>query len=120
MPARAGAAFRAVLDWLLRTGEFEQATRDADTFLAIEMPAAYAWDFTRADAARIRQPVLSILGAHSPIRAQKVHEILAGWVPQTEKLVLLNAEHALALMDLPGIAGALAAYFVRYPIAMHV
>ena len=33
------------------------------------------------------------------------------------KLVLPNAEHALALMDPPGIAKALADYFVRHPMA---
>jgi len=43
--------------------------------------------------------VLSILGSHSPERAQKVHQVLQQWVPQTEKYVLPSAEHALPLMD---------------------
>jgi pimeloyl-ACP methyl ester carboxylesterase len=116
LETRAGEAFRGVLDWLLKTGEYDQAVRDADTFLLVEMPAAFAWNFTPQDAARIKQPVLSILGVHSPVRAQKVHEVLKAWVPQTEKLVLPNAEHALALMDPPGIAKALADFFARHPI----
>ena len=118
LETRAGQAFRGVLDWLTTTGEFDQAVRDADTFLKVEMPAAFAWDFTPDDARRITQPVLSILGVHSPDRARRVHEILTQWVPQTEEVVLPNAEHALALMDPPGIAKALAGWLARHP--MHV
>ena len=116
LETRAGAAFRGVLDWLLKSGEFDQAVADADTFLQVEMPAAYAWNFSREDAARIRQPVLSLLGAHSPERAQRVHQVLKEWVPQTETLVLPNADHALPLMDPPGIAEAVASFLARYPI----
>jgi pimeloyl-ACP methyl ester carboxylesterase len=116
LETRAGGSFRGVLDWLTTTGEFDQAIRDSDTFLQVELPAAYNWTFTPEDAKRLRQPVLSILGAHSPERAQTVHEILVEWVPQTETATLPDAEHALPLMDPPGIAEALAAWFVRHPL----
>ena len=116
LETRAGDAFRGVLDWLLRSGEFEQAVADADTFLLVEMPAAFAWSFTPGDAARIRQPVLSVLGADSPERAKRVHQVLQSWMPQTETLVLPNADHALPLMDPPGIASAVADWLVRNPI----
>jgi pimeloyl-ACP methyl ester carboxylesterase len=116
LETRAGQAFRGVLDWLTTTGEFDQAVRDADTFLQVEMPAAYAWSFTPQDGARLKQPVLSILGAHSPERAQRVHEIFKKWVPQTETAVLPEAEHALPLMDPPGIAKAVADWLARYPM----
>lgn len=116
LETRAGDAFRDVLNFLTQTGEFEQAVQDAGTFLTVEMPAAYAWNFTRAEAARITGPVLSILGAHSPARAQRVHQILCEWVPQTETLTLPKAEHALALMDPPGIAEAIAGYLARHPL----
>jgi pimeloyl-ACP methyl ester carboxylesterase len=116
LETRAGGAFRGVLNWLTTTGEFDQAVQDADTFLQIEMPAAYRWNFTPDDARRVKQPVLSILGAHSPERAQKVNEILTKWIPQTETATLPNAEHALPLMDPPGIANALSAWFARHPV----
>jgi pimeloyl-ACP methyl ester carboxylesterase len=118
LETRAGEAFRGVLDWLQTTGEFDQAVKDADTFLMVEMPAAYAWNFTPEDAKRIKQPVVSILGSHSPERAQKVHAILTEWVPQTETLTLPNAEHALALMDPPGIAKALSEWLARHPMSV--
>lgn len=116
LETRAGGAFREVLDWLTTTGEFEQAVRDAGTFLGVEMPAAYAWNFGPEDAQRIKQPVLSILGAKSPERAQKVHEILKQWIPQTEEIKLENAEHALPLMDPPGIAGTIGGWLAKHPI----
>jgi pimeloyl-ACP methyl ester carboxylesterase len=116
LETRAGGAFREVLDWLTRTGEFDQAVKDAGTFLKVEMPAAYAWDFTPADAKRITQPTLSVLGSHSPARAQKVHEILTQWIPQTETLTLVSAEHALPLLDPPGIAVSLAEYLAKHPM----
>lgn len=119
LETRAGDAFRGVLDWILKSGEFDQAVADADTFLLVEMPAAFAWTFTPEDAARLRQPLLSVLGAHSPQRAQRVHQVLQRWVPQTETLVLPNADHALPLMDPPGIAAAVAAWLGRNPMRAH-
>lgn len=116
LETRAGGAFREVLDWLTETGEFDQAVADADTFLQVEMPAAYRWNFTPDHAKRIDQPVLSVLGVQSPERAQKVHEILKRWVPQTQEVFLENAEHALPLMDPPGIAKTLAEWLARNPM----
>jgi pimeloyl-ACP methyl ester carboxylesterase len=116
LQTRAGEAFRDVLNFLLNSGEFETAVRDADTFLQVEMPAAYRWQFTPEMGANIKCPVLSILGSNSPIRAQRVEGYLISWIPQTEKLVLPGAEHALALFDPPGIAKAVGDWFAKYPM----
>jgi pimeloyl-ACP methyl ester carboxylesterase len=113
LQSRAGEAFREVLDYLTASGEFEQAVQDADTFLQIEMPAAFGWSFTPADAARIAQPVLSILGAHSAQRAHLVHDALSVWIPQTQLCVLDRADHALPLMDPHGIARDIASFLDR-------
>jgi pimeloyl-ACP methyl ester carboxylesterase len=118
LQTRAGEAFRDVLDFLLKTGEFDTAVKDADTFLQVEMPSAYRWDFGPEQAAQLKMPVVSILGANSPPRAQKVEEFLITWIPQTEKVTLPGAEHALALFDPPGIARALAGWFSKYPIGV--
>jgi pimeloyl-ACP methyl ester carboxylesterase len=118
LQTRAGEAFRDVIDFLLNSGEFETAIKDADTFLQVEMPAAYQWDFTPQQAAQLKMPVASILGQHSPPRAQKVEAFLIEWIPQTEQVVLPRAEHALALFDPPGIAQVLADWFAKYPIGV--
>jgi pimeloyl-ACP methyl ester carboxylesterase len=113
LESRAGEAFATVLDFLRESGEFEQAVADADTFLQVEMPAAFRWEFTPAMAGTIEAPVLSVLGAHSPERPQHVHRVMTQWVPQTELLVLQDAEHALPMMNPPEIARELAAFFGR-------
>lgn len=120
LETRAAGAFRGVLDFLTKTGEFEQAVRDADTFLQIEMPAAYRWNFTPEIAGTLKCPVLSILGSHSPERAQAVHDVLKRWVPHTEDATLPKAEHALPLMDPPGIATVIVEWCSRHPIGATV
>lgn len=116
LETRAAGAFRGVLDFLTQTGEFDQAVLDADTFLNIEMPAAYRWNFTPEIAAEIKPPMLSILGSQSPERARGVQEVLERWAPQTQEAVLPGAEHALPLMDPPGIAKVIVEWCSRYPI----
>jgi hypothetical protein len=54
-------------------GAFAQAVADADTFFRIEFPALEQWSFTQAEARRITQPVLAVLGADS-------HTLWPGWV----------------------------------------
>jgi pimeloyl-ACP methyl ester carboxylesterase len=116
LDSRAGEAFHAVHDWLRKTGEFEQALADFPTFMRTELPAAFAFTFGRPDAARLKVPLLSVLGSHSPERAQKVHGIMLQWMPQTETAVIPNAEHALPLLDPPGTAKVLAEFFSRHPM----
>jgi hypothetical protein len=53
--------YRSVLDHVL-PGAFAQAVTDADTFFRIELTALEEWSFTQADAGRITQPVLAVLG----------------------------------------------------------
>ena len=116
LDTRAGEFVRGVLEFLVKSGEFDQAVRDADTFLEVEMPGAYAWNFTPEQATGIKCPVLSILGTHSPDRAKAVDQIFVRWVPQTEQLVLEGADHALPLMDPPGIAKLVAEWLTKYPM----
>jgi pimeloyl-ACP methyl ester carboxylesterase len=117
LETRAAGAFRGVLDFLTGSGEFDQAVTDADTFLNIEMPAAYRWNFTPEIAATLKTPVLSILGSDSPERARGVHEVLKRWVSQTQEVILPNAEHALPLLDPPGIARVVVDWCSQFPIS---
>jgi pimeloyl-ACP methyl ester carboxylesterase/heme-degrading monooxygenase HmoA len=114
--SRAGQSFSAVFDYLEASGELDRAVADADTFLHAEMPAAFRWGFSPEQAGRISQPVLSVLGSHSPQRPQHVHRVLTEWVPQTELLTLAGAEHALPSMNPPELASALADYFDRHAL----
>jgi pimeloyl-ACP methyl ester carboxylesterase len=113
-----GPGYRDVLDRVV-PGAFAQAVTDADTFFQFEMPALQQWSFTKADAARIEQPVLSVIGSESHtlwIGRREVHELVQAWFPRTEPFVLQGAAHALQIVNPAGMAEGLAGFFARHPI----
>jgi pimeloyl-ACP methyl ester carboxylesterase len=114
-----GPDYRDVLDRVL-PGAFAQAVTDADTFFRFEMPALQQWSFTKADAGRIKQPVLSVVGSESHtlwIGRTEVHELVQAWFPRPEAFVLQGAGHELQIMNPTGMAEGLAGFFARHPIA---
>lgn len=113
-----GPDYRSVLDQVL-PGAFEQGVKDADTFFGQELPALQQWALKREDAARITQPVLSVVGAESkevsPIWPER-HEMLLTWLPKAEGFVLADATHLLHVQHPRAVAEALAAFFARHPL----
>ena len=113
-----GPDYRGVLDRAL-PGAFAQAVTDADTFFAQELPAVQQWTFSRETAARITQPVLSMMGAKSkevsPIWPER-HELILAWLPKAEGFVLPDATHLLHVQQPRAAAEALAAFFARHPL----
>jgi len=114
-----GPGYRAVLDQAL-PGAFDQYVANADTFFSHQLPALQQWSFNREHASRITQPVLAVIGAKSkelsPIWNER-QELLLAWLPNAEPFVLPNATHLLQVENPRGMAQALAAFFVRYPIS---
>jgi pimeloyl-ACP methyl ester carboxylesterase len=113
-----GPDYRSVLDQVL-PGAFEQGVKDADTFFGQELPALQQWALKREDAARITQPVLSVVGAKSkevsPIWPER-HEMVLTWLPKAEGFVLADATHLLHVQHPRAVAEALAAFFARHPL----
>lgn len=103
-------------------GAFSQAVADAATTFESELPALVNWEFLEADARRITQPALTVLGggsvALSP-RFGETYQLLLNWLPQAEGFVLPKATHFLHLESQAaarGMAVALAEFFARHPI----
>jgi pimeloyl-ACP methyl ester carboxylesterase len=118
LQAVVGPEYRSVLDRVL-PGAFAQAVADADTFFRIELPALQQWSFTQADAGRITQAVLAVLGADSHTVFPgwvEVHQLVQAWLPQAEAFVLKGATHALQIIDPKGMAAGLAGFFARHPL----
>jgi pimeloyl-ACP methyl ester carboxylesterase len=118
LQASVGPEYRSVLDRVL-PGAFAQAVADADTFFRIELPALQQWSFTQADAGRITQAVLAVLGADSHTVFPgwvEVHQLVQAWLPQAEAFVLKGATHALQIIDPKGMAAGLAGFFARHPL----
>ena len=115
-----GPDYRDGLDRVL-PGAFAQAVTDADAFFQFEMPALQQWNmnFTKADAGRIEQPILSVLGSESHtlwIGRTEIHELVQAWFPRTEAFVLQGAAHALQITNPTGMAEGLAGFFARHQI----
>ena len=114
-----GPAYRAPFDQGL-PGAFDQGVVDSDTFFGQELPAIQEWQLARGDAARIRQPVLAIVGEKSldvsPIWNER-QQLLLNWLPNAEGFVLPGTTHLLHVQNPRGMAEALASFFARHPIA---
>jgi pimeloyl-ACP methyl ester carboxylesterase len=107
----------------LPAGAFDLAVTDAETFFDTEWPALLEWQFGLAEAARITQPVLLVLGADSDAVTPMFGEMnnaLAAWLPRAESVQLPAATHALQMMNLTGTAALLTVFFARHPIATTV
>jgi pimeloyl-ACP methyl ester carboxylesterase len=115
-----GPQMREVADQALPPGAYDQAAADADTFFLFEGPALGEWRFGPAEAARITQPVLLMLGAETDAVTPMFGEMnaaLAEWLPHAEPVQLPRATHALQMMNPAGTAELLTAFFARHPKA---
>ena len=94
----------------------EELSRGGRAFFEIDQPAVQAWQFGAAEAARITQPALLVVGDGSdrvnPIRAQ-VQSSLLEWLPNAQPLTLPHSTHLLPLQNPNGLARALVAFYGR-------
>ena len=96
-------------------GALDQAAADADSFFSGELPAVGEWTFSEKDAARITQPVLSVLGANSdaavglPVFGE-IHQRVLDWFPNAKPFVLPGAAHLLQVENPHDMAEGLAAF----------
>ena len=112
--------YRAILDREL-PGAFEQALADAATPFEHELPGLIDWQFGEAEARRIRQPALSVLGGESEAlwpRFGEAYRWLLAQLPHVEGYILPGTTHFLQVEDPRGMAEALVAFWLRHPIAV--
>jgi pimeloyl-ACP methyl ester carboxylesterase len=93
----------------------EQAADDADAFFTGEFPSIAEWQFTKEDANRIKQPVLSVVGANTDASIglptySEIHQRVLDWFPNAKPFVLPNAAHLLQVENPRDMAGGLAAF----------
>ena len=114
--------YRATLDRVL-PGAFAQAVTDAGTWFEHELAGQLDWRFGEAEARRISQPTLSVLGGESDAmwsRFGETHRLLLGWLRYAEGFVLPGTTHLMQIQDPRGMAEALAAFWARYRLATGV
>ena len=101
----------------LPAGCFDRAVADIDTFFTVELPAVEGWMASQPDATRIKQPVLSVLGANSDPYFAEVDALIHELMPQAETFVVPGATHGLQFMNPKAVANALAGFLARHPMA---
>jgi len=105
---------RGVLDGV--PGAYEMAVADADYLFRVELPELGTWRLTRADAARIKQPILAMVGSESRPVFHEIHTLVQSWFRQAEPVTIAGASHMLPMMMPRPVAEALASFFRRNPM----
>lgn len=103
----------------LLPGAFDQAVDDGATWFEQDLPAQLGWSFGEAEARRITQPVLSVLGGESDAlwsRFGETHRLLLEWLPDAQGFILPGTTHFLQLQNPHDMAEQLAVFFARHPI----
>jgi 3-oxoadipate enol-lactonase len=106
---------RAVLEARI-PGVVDQAVKDADTFFGVELPGLAGWTFGCDEAARIRRPVLSILGTKTGQLWVDVAELLRSALPYVEERRIEGVGHLLHLEAPTPVAETIAGFLTANPI----
>jgi hypothetical protein len=104
--AVAGDGFRGTFDRTLPPGYFERWVEAADTMLQNDGPGLMSWQFSAAEAARIRQPLLNVTAASTRTDVGAVYGALRSWVPHAETVELPGATHWMLQSNPQGSGGA--------------
>jgi pimeloyl-ACP methyl ester carboxylesterase len=109
-----GKDYRRILDAQI-PGACDQAAVDAEAFFTGEFPAIAEWQFTSEDAARVTQPVLSVVGANTDAAIglptySEINERVLEWFPNAKPFMLPHAAHLLQVENPRGMAEGLAAF----------
>jgi pimeloyl-ACP methyl ester carboxylesterase len=106
----------AALDHLL-PGAFTQAVADAGATFEVEIHAMLDWSFGEAEARRITQPVLVVLGGEGDAlwrRFGETHRMLLAWLPYCEGYVLPGVTHFMQLQNPRGMPEALTTFYAHH------
>jgi pimeloyl-ACP methyl ester carboxylesterase len=112
---------QAALESVLPAG-LQQALADTPATFELDI-GLVDWRFGEAEARRISQPALVVLGEDSPKlhpRFEETYQSLLTWLPNAEGFVLPEATHFLQL-ETPraaaGLAAAMADFYGHHPLA---
>ncbi len=109
-------ACRALLEERI-PGVVTQSIKDADTFFGVELPALTEWTFGPEQAAAIRAPVLSVIGAETQPLWVEIAEFLRSSLPHVEECTIDGVGHLLQIQRPEPVARGMAEFLKRNAIA---
>jgi pimeloyl-ACP methyl ester carboxylesterase len=101
-------------------GALEQAVTHAPTSFSADVRAAIDSHFGEAEARKVAQPALVVLGEKSVAlhpRFGETYRLLLDWLPNAEGVVVPGATHFLQMENPRVVAEALADFYGRNPFA---
>jgi pimeloyl-ACP methyl ester carboxylesterase len=98
-------------------GVVSQSVTDADTFFGVELPAVAEWTFGPEQAAALRRPVLSVIGAETQPLWVEIAEFLRSSLPNVEECTIDGVGHLLQIQRPEPVAQAIARFLERYAIS---
>ena len=98
-------------------GVVEQSIADADTFFGVELPALTEWTFGPEEAAAIRKPVLSVIGAETQPLWVEIAEFLRSSLPDVEECTIEGVGHLLQMQRPEPVAQGIAGFLRRNSLA---
>jgi pimeloyl-ACP methyl ester carboxylesterase len=107
----AGPEAEAILEARV-PGGWAQAVDDADTFFQVEMPALGEWNLSPELAARIKVPVLYVLGERTWPIFGEVRDLVHRLLPQSQDVLIPGVTHFLQAEDPAAVAAPLARFFL--------
>lgn len=110
-----GPAWREVTERGL-PGAVAQLERDVGTFFDTDLPALLNWEFSADHARRIRCPAVHVGGAESGRYFAEVRELVLGWLPHAEDVLIAGADHSLVLTHTGAVADAVARFVRQHPV----
>ena len=118
-----GPGYPAVLTGQLGPGGLDAARAESAFFFADEVPAVREWIFGPAQAARVTQPTLVVLGGDSPrlspLAAETVERLLA-LLPQARTQTVPGCSHLMPLEQPASLARLIIAFIKTIPGAADV
>jgi pimeloyl-ACP methyl ester carboxylesterase len=94
-------------------GVVAQSVKDADTFFGVELPAVAEWTFGPEQAAALRSPVLSVIGAETQPLWVEIAEFLRSSLPRVEECTIDGVGHLLQIHRPEPVARGIAGFLAR-------
>lgn len=114
MRTTGGSGWRSEIERLIPTAA-EQAVSDATGTFEGDLDALRSWDFDDVDATRIPRPVLFLVGERSAARVEPVTDLFRNVVPETDVVVIEDADHNMQMTRPDLVAGAISAFLDQLP-----
>ena len=90
--------------------------KDIQTLFEIELPSLTKWSFDADKVARIRQPVLSVVGSETGAMWLDIAAFMRTTIPNVDERTIEGAGHLLQIQEPTAVATAIADFLRRHPI----